>query len=354
MAARSAIAPASRGFEIGREHRDWTLPDPNMFISGRHCEVRYEKGGYWLYDVSRNGTFLNGSSQRVRSPYLLADGDRLQIGHYLVSVSIEGGAEVGDSEGASAFAPPPKGADNIWDTGAPAPPPIDRRELMPPQSAASAARTSPSNISKCRRCDRAPRSTNSRRRRRRRQRRKPTRSQRPASRLSLPAQAPQPLPPGPPPSFASARPRLSRAAANPSRRHRTHRRRRRSRSVRRHLPATRRPRAAARAVRPTRSCAASPREPACRPTSSCSATIGRRGRDRRGAAHHGRRAGDPAQGARRRQADGQERQPHHDQRRRQQPAEVRAAPRRGARDHVRAARRLSRRQAQRRRGVPAI
>ena len=59
-----------RGFEIGREHRDWTLPDPNMFISGRHCEVRFEKGGYWLYDVSRNGTFLNGSQQRIKSPHL--------------------------------------------------------------------------------------------------------------------------------------------------------------------------------------------------------------------------------------------------------------------------------------------
>src|SRR5919198_1023702 len=62
---------SKRGFEIGREHRDWTLPDPNMFISGRHCEIRYEKGGYWLYDVSRNGTFLNGASQRVRSPHEL-------------------------------------------------------------------------------------------------------------------------------------------------------------------------------------------------------------------------------------------------------------------------------------------
>ena len=78
-----------RGFEIGREHRDWTLPDPNMFISGRHCEVRYEKGGYWLYDFSRNGTFVNGSRQRVSSPYRLNDGDRIGIGHYIVSVAVE-------------------------------------------------------------------------------------------------------------------------------------------------------------------------------------------------------------------------------------------------------------------------
>ncbi|MDW6025441.1 type VI secretion system-associated FHA domain protein TagH [Mesorhizobium sp. BAC0120] len=118
-----------RGFEIGREHRDWTLPDPNMFISGRHCEIRYEKGGYWLYDVSRNGTFVNGASQRVRSPHPLADGDRLKIGHYLISVSIDAAGDAEEGE-ASPFQAPARNSDNIWDTGEPAPPPISRRELM--------------------------------------------------------------------------------------------------------------------------------------------------------------------------------------------------------------------------------
>jgi type VI secretion system protein ImpI len=121
---------SQRGFEIGRENRDWTLPDPNMFISGRHCEVRFERGGYWLYDVSRNGTFLNGSSQRVKSPHLLADGDRLKIGHYLISVSVEAAGGTDDDE-APAFAAPARNSDNIWDVGGPAPPPISRRELMP-------------------------------------------------------------------------------------------------------------------------------------------------------------------------------------------------------------------------------
>src|SRR5262245_1358893 len=121
-----------RGFEIGREHRDWTLPDPNMFISGRHCEVRFEKGGYWLYDVSRNGTFVNGGATRVKSPYQLANGDRLKIGHYLVSVSIDDEAGSGEGDAGNAFVPARSG-DNIWDVGgAAAPPPIDRRELMPP------------------------------------------------------------------------------------------------------------------------------------------------------------------------------------------------------------------------------
>ncbi len=80
-----------RGFEIGREGRDWTLPDPDKFISGKHCEIRYESGGFWLYDVSRNGTFVNGANQRLAKPHRLGHGDRLRIGRYIVSVSIEDG-----------------------------------------------------------------------------------------------------------------------------------------------------------------------------------------------------------------------------------------------------------------------
>jgi type VI secretion system protein ImpI len=80
---------SGRSFEIGRESQDFALPDPNLLISGRHCTVSYEKGGYWLHDVSRNGTFVNGSPERLSAPYRLQDGDRLRIGHYVVSVAIE-------------------------------------------------------------------------------------------------------------------------------------------------------------------------------------------------------------------------------------------------------------------------
>lgn len=78
-----------RGFEIGRENCDWSLPDPDKFISGRHCVVRYEGNAFWLHDVSRNGTFVNGSNQRLSAPHRLAQGDRLRIGRYIVSVSID-------------------------------------------------------------------------------------------------------------------------------------------------------------------------------------------------------------------------------------------------------------------------
>lgn len=77
-----------RDFEIGRENRDWTLPDPKMFVSGRHCEIRYDGGAFWLHDFSRNGTFINGSSQRLAAPHRLSQGDRVRIGPYVVSVTI--------------------------------------------------------------------------------------------------------------------------------------------------------------------------------------------------------------------------------------------------------------------------
>ncbi|MGF9759350.1 type VI secretion system-associated FHA domain protein TagH [Microvirga sp. 0TCS3.31] len=79
-----------RGLDIGRDpHLDWTLPDPTRTISGKHCEVRYHDGCYWLHDVSTNGTFVNGSDQRLQAPHRLRDEDRIEIGHYLISVSFD-------------------------------------------------------------------------------------------------------------------------------------------------------------------------------------------------------------------------------------------------------------------------
>lgn len=85
----AGYAARDRSFEIGRENCDWTLSDPDKFISGRHCEVRYQAGAFWLYDVSRNGTFINGSSQRMAGPHRLAHGDRLLLGRYVIFVSID-------------------------------------------------------------------------------------------------------------------------------------------------------------------------------------------------------------------------------------------------------------------------
>jgi type VI secretion system protein ImpI len=117
-----------RGIDIGRDaHLDWTLPDPTRYISSKHCEVRYKDGGYWLHDVSTNGTFLNGSGQRLPAPYRLRSGDRFTVGHYIVAVTVEG------EEAAQANAmpaPPPLGYHELWtDQGEIVPPPIDPKQL---------------------------------------------------------------------------------------------------------------------------------------------------------------------------------------------------------------------------------
>ena len=125
-----------RGADIGRHpHLDWTLPDPTRFISGKHCEVRYRDGGYWLYDVSTNGTYLNDSAGRMQSPHLLRDGDRLTIGQYIIVVEMDGaGSQVDDAQSdipvAARNAPTPKG-ENIWEEAEDAAPPLDRKAFKP-------------------------------------------------------------------------------------------------------------------------------------------------------------------------------------------------------------------------------
>jgi type VI secretion system protein ImpI len=84
------IQVKGRGLDLGRDaHLDWTLPDPGRSISSKHCEIRFRDGGYWLHDISTNGTFVNGAQFRLDAPYLLRDGDRLSIGPYIIAVSVE-------------------------------------------------------------------------------------------------------------------------------------------------------------------------------------------------------------------------------------------------------------------------
>ncbi|MGE0500244.1 MAG: type VI secretion system-associated FHA domain protein TagH [Rhizobiaceae bacterium] len=88
-AAPATFTARGRSFLIGREDGDWTLPDPDMFISGCHCQIRFEPSvGFWLEDVSRNGTFLNGSTDRLSLPHLIRSGDRFRIGRYIVSATV--------------------------------------------------------------------------------------------------------------------------------------------------------------------------------------------------------------------------------------------------------------------------
>lgn len=129
----SVTLSGGRGLDIGRDqHLDWTLPDPTRSVSGRHCEVRFRDGAYWLSDVSTNGTYVNGASHRVQSPYRLRHGDRLEIGHYLIAVAIDG-VEVAAAGPAQAAAEPLR-PDQLWADSGEEAPPIPRRDLSPPQN----------------------------------------------------------------------------------------------------------------------------------------------------------------------------------------------------------------------------
>jgi type VI secretion system protein ImpI len=99
----SVTVSGKRGLDIGRDqHLDWTLPDPTRTVSGKHCEVRFHDGAYWLHDVSTNGTFLNGSDRRLQGPHRLQNGDRLEIGHYIIAVAMDGEEAAASSRSAPA------------------------------------------------------------------------------------------------------------------------------------------------------------------------------------------------------------------------------------------------------------
>lgn len=124
----SVSVSGKRGLDIGRDqHLDWTLPDPTRYISAKHCEVRYRDGGYWLYDVSTNGTFLNGSDGRLKAPHRLNNGDRLTIGQYIIAVALDG-----EDNAARVATPAPVSYQELWSGADDAAPPIDSKLLRPP------------------------------------------------------------------------------------------------------------------------------------------------------------------------------------------------------------------------------
>jgi len=128
-----------RTVDIGRDrHLDWTLPDPSRLISAKHCEVQYRDGGYWLHDVSTNGTFLNGADHRMRGPHKLRNGDRFVVGHYIIGVSLDSGegqtAGLGTADDGAAR-PKPDYAE-IWNVEGDVPSPVDRNQLKTPREAA--------------------------------------------------------------------------------------------------------------------------------------------------------------------------------------------------------------------------
>ena len=78
------ISTDGRPIVAGRDPAsDWTLPDPARHVSSSHFEIYMDQGAYWLRDTSTNGTFLQGQTHRVESPYRLNHMDRLAYPYFL-------------------------------------------------------------------------------------------------------------------------------------------------------------------------------------------------------------------------------------------------------------------------------
>ncbi len=82
------------GAVIGRSSAcDWSLPDPDKHISSRHCEVTFGDGAYVLKDLSTNGTFLNGASERMGGEHPIKSGDRFRVGPFELEAEIGAASE---------------------------------------------------------------------------------------------------------------------------------------------------------------------------------------------------------------------------------------------------------------------
>ncbi|MFA0558390.1 MULTISPECIES: type VI secretion system-associated FHA domain protein TagH [unclassified Vibrio] len=89
VGAKSIEMPEEGG-SLGREAGcTVTLTDHNRFISGTHCLLSIYGDTYYISDVSTNGTLVNGNKILKNQPVSLCDGDRVSLGQYEVSISIE-------------------------------------------------------------------------------------------------------------------------------------------------------------------------------------------------------------------------------------------------------------------------
>jgi type VI secretion system protein len=135
-----------RGAFLGRSPAcDWSLPDPQNHVSSRHCEIHYQDNGYWLTDISTNGTFMNGAHERMAGPKRLVSGDRIVIGDYEILASLSGSAAQQLNQEQAASAPPQSGQWAGWDNQYPAES-LPSQYAQQPAANANAQRAEPAHI----------------------------------------------------------------------------------------------------------------------------------------------------------------------------------------------------------------
>ncbi|TRW99592.1 type VI secretion system-associated FHA domain protein TagH [Paracoccus sp. M683] len=86
----ASVEVPQSGLSAGRSGgMGWVLPDASRHISGHHFDIFHDQRGWWLRDVSTNGTFLQGQRYRLDGPHRLSHGDRFQVGQYIIVALVD-------------------------------------------------------------------------------------------------------------------------------------------------------------------------------------------------------------------------------------------------------------------------
>lgn len=125
-----------QGGSIGRgEGNNWILPDPDKFLSSKHCVVTCEAGQFYITDTSTNGLFLNGASLPVgrNNKVSVSEGDTLDLGEYRLRVALEkAGPKISPFAQMAPVEPDPiPKAAGQWGSLAPTPHATDGADLFP-------------------------------------------------------------------------------------------------------------------------------------------------------------------------------------------------------------------------------
>ncbi len=83
---RKEIPVGAPLFRIGRE-AGCDLVIPESQVSRVHAEIRYQGGKYVLYDLSTNGTWVNG--RRMSRAHVLSRGDSIKVGEQVFEFECE-------------------------------------------------------------------------------------------------------------------------------------------------------------------------------------------------------------------------------------------------------------------------
>lgn len=95
--ANESVIVDSKIFSIGRgADNSWTLPDPKLHISNKHCVIHAKNDEYHLTDISTNGVYVNGDDEPLGrgKTAVLKQADSLAIGDYLIRVELTGNSSL--------------------------------------------------------------------------------------------------------------------------------------------------------------------------------------------------------------------------------------------------------------------